>query len=153
MIPEEDRGPAWLRDYGGAIEADIQRMEEFAAQLEAEVQQNYGPHMQKVVTDMTAPLPGPAEDFAELLSFMQTHQSAQQGTSVLITDVGNATGGFAFAAKEVSQNYGDADAFSAARVRDVETALDKTRAAAPPAPGTENAPAPGNTDDSGVPDA
>ena len=27
MIPEEDRGPAWLRDYGGSIEADIQRME------------------------------------------------------------------------------------------------------------------------------
>jgi len=37
MIPEEDRGPAWLRDYGyadfGQIEADIQAMERFAATL------------------------------------------------------------------------------------------------------------------------
>jgi hypothetical protein len=37
MIPEEDRGPAWLRDYGytdfGDIEADLVAMEEFAKKL------------------------------------------------------------------------------------------------------------------------
>ena len=153
MIPEEDRGPAWLRDYGGTIEADIQRMEQFAAQLEAEVLQNYGPHMERLQEDMMAPLPGPPEDFAELYSFMHTHQDAQQNTSDRVWDVGNGTGGLATAAQTVSANYRDADAFSAARVSDVEVALNETNAPAAPAGANENAPTPEGTDNSGGPDA
>ncbi|MGI5214264.1 hypothetical protein [Plantactinospora sp. CA-290183] len=126
MIPEEDRGPAWLRDYGGSIEADIQRMEQFAAELEAEVRKNYVPHMKELQGDMMVEMPGPPADFPELVSFLQRHQEVQQETSNGVWNIGNKTGGMATAAKLVSENYSNSDAFSHARVRDVEQALDQT---------------------------
>ncbi|MBE1487001.1 hypothetical protein [Plantactinospora soyae] len=153
MIPEEDRGPAWLRDYGGSIEADIQRMEEFAKQLTAEVQKNYVPHMEEVQADMLPDLPGPV-DFPELFEFMTAHRTVQQDTSTRVWEVGDGTGGLATAAETVSKNYGQADAFSHARVRDVENALDQTTAAPPPPAGTQTATPPqGGTDNSGGSDA
>lgn len=154
MIPEEDRGPAWLRDYGGSIEADIQRMEEFAKQLMAEVQKSYVPHMEEVQSDMLPDLPAPVA-FPELHSFMHAHREAQQNTSDRVWDVGNGTGGLATAAETVSKNYGKADAFSYARVRDVENALDQTGvAAAPPPNGSQSTATPqGSTDSSGSPNA
>ncbi|MEN3612590.1 hypothetical protein [Plantactinospora sp. ZYX-F-223] len=154
MIPEEDRGPAWLRDYGGAIEADIQRMEEFAQQLLAEVQKNYVPHMEEVQSDMLPNLPAPNAGFAELVSFFEAHRNVQQDTSTRVWDVGDGTGGLATAAEKVSKNYGNADAFSQARVRDVEKALDETGAAAPPPPRSQNVTAPqGGTENTGSPNA
>ena len=153
MIPEEDRGPAWLRDYGGSIEADIQRMEEFAQQLMGDVQNNYVPHMEEVQSDMLPELPGPFE-FPELFEFMSAHRTIQADTSTRVWEVGDGTGGLATAAETVSRNYGQADAFSHARVRDVESALDQTNAAAPPPPGTQGAPASqGGTDNAGGSDA
>ena len=124
-IPEEDRGPSWLRDYG-AIEADIQRMEEFAAKLRAEVMNNYAPHLELVARDMATPIPQPDARFGELVGFLQAHQVAQVNTANAITYHGNETGGFAEAASEISQNYGAADAFAHARVSVVEQALNGT---------------------------
>lgn len=146
-IPEEDLGPAWLRDYGDSIEADIRRLEEFGAQLDAEVRQSYVPHMEIVQEDMMVELPPPAAEFSELTSFMQTHQSTQQNTTNIVYTFRDATGGFAYAAQRVGNEYGNADAFSAARVGDVEAALGKT-AVAPVPPGTD--PTPGGTNYTGV---
>lgn len=147
-IPDEDLGPVWLRDYGNgaSIEADIQRLEEFAAQLDAEVRENYVPHMEILQEDMMVELPSPAAEFSELASFMQTHQSTQQNTTNIVHTFRDATGGFAYAAQKVSADYGNADAFSAARVADVEAAFDQT-AVAPVPPETE--PAPDGTNDTG----
>ncbi|MEO3817656.1 hypothetical protein [Plantactinospora sp. B24E8] len=145
MIPDEDRGPAWLRDYGGSIEADIQRMEQFAKELMAEVQKNYVPHMEQVHSDMNPNLPTPM-GFAELYEFMQAHRIVQQDTSDRIWEIGDGTGRMATAAETVSKNYGNADAFSHARVTEVERALDQSGAGAPPTPGSETVPqASGNT--------
>ncbi|HEY0698611.1 MAG TPA: hypothetical protein VGD43_12475 [Micromonospora sp.] len=130
-IPEEDLPPRWLRDYG-AIEADISRMEEFAAKLRAEVTQNYAPHLEYVNEDMTVQLPPVPAGFAELHSFLTAHRETMADTNEVVHHFRDATGGFATAAAEVSANYSNADAFSAARVRDVEQALDKTAAAKPP---------------------
>lgn len=148
-IPDEDLGPAWLRDYGdGArIEADIRRLEEFGARLDAEVRENYVPHVEILQEDMMVELPSPAAEFSELTSFLQTHQSAQQNTTNIVYTFRDATGGFAYAAQKVSAEYGDADAFSAARVSDVEAAFSQT-AVAPVPPGTD--PATGEPSDTGV---
>ncbi|MFY1675226.1 hypothetical protein ACN27G_35685 [Plantactinospora sp. WMMB334] len=154
MIPEEDLGPAWLRDYGGTIEADIQRMEQFAQQLLGEVQQNYVPHMEQVQSDMLPELPQPRDGFAELVSFFDAHRNVQQDTSNRIWEVGDGTGGLATAADTVSKRYGDSDAFSHARVGVVETELDRTAAAAPPPPGSESAEMPeGGAETTGSPNA
>ena len=61
MIPEEDRGPAWLRDYGftdfGDIAADIHAMSEYAQKLVANVQDNYAPHLGSLSQAVATPLP------------------------------------------------------------------------------------------------
>jgi hypothetical protein len=145
-IPEEDRPPAWLRDYGD-IEADISKMEEFAANLDSEVRENYAPHLSYLRDDVTVKIPEPAAEFPELVSFLQTHQAIQQDSTNVVFHYRDATGGFAQAAKEVSANYGQADAFAVARVNEVQSALDKTSAARAPEPGTTPPPV---TDNSGV---
>lgn len=133
-IPDEDLPPSWLRDYGD-IEADISKMEEFAAKLHAEVTQNYAPHLEYVYEDMRAKVPDPCDAFSELVTFLQTHHASQQATTNLVHFFRDATGGFATAASEVSASYGKADAFAHARVKEVEAALDKTAAARPADPG------------------
>jgi hypothetical protein len=137
-IPGEDLGPGWLRDYA-AIEADIQRMEQFAAELRAEVTDNYVPHFELVAQDMTAGVPQPDARFTELVGFLQTHQVAQVNTTNAIMYHGNETGGFAEAASKISQNYGAADAFAHARVSVVENVLDTATTA-------HTVPADGSTD-------
>lgn len=127
-IPDGDRGSRWLADYG-AIEADIQRMEEFAAKLRAEVVNNYAPHFELVAQDLTAGHPAPDARFAELAGFVQAHEVARVNTTNAIMYHGNETGGFAEAASRISQNYGGSDAFAHARVSVVEKALDTTTTA------------------------
>ncbi|GAB3504060.1 hypothetical protein [Phytohabitans suffuscus] len=123
------------------IEADIARMEEFAAKLRAEVVDNYAPHLAHVTDDMAVDLPEPPESFAELTSFLQTHRASQLDTADLVYFYQEATWGLATAAAEVSALYGAADAFAAAKASEVESALDRTAAAAPP-PSSQPSPAP-----------
>lgn len=131
MGPADDRGPTWLGGYA-QIEADISRMEEFATKLRAEVVDNYAPHLSHVTDAMAVDLPEPAEPFSELTSFLQAHRASQLNTSDLVYFYQEATWGLAVAAAEVSKQYGAVDAFAAARAAEVEAALNRTAAAAPP---------------------
>jgi hypothetical protein len=129
MIPEEDRGPAWLRDYGttdfGAIEADIEAMEQFAAKLAANVKDSYAPHMSTVSDSMLTRLPDPDATFVELSSFLVAHNEAQDVTHQNVYNYANGTQGFANAAADISKQYSGSDAFARARVSDVDKALDR----------------------------
>jgi hypothetical protein len=129
MIPEEDRGPAWLRDYGftdfGSIEADIAAMEEFAAKLSSDVQNNYVPHLASVTDAMLTQLPPAADTFRELVDFLSVHRDAQDATQQNVYNFANGTYHFATAAQTISADYRGSDAFSHARVRDVDRAFDK----------------------------
>ena len=135
MIPEEDRGPAWLRDYGttdfGAIEADIRAMEQFAAKLAANVKDSYAPHLSTVSDSMLTRLPDPPGEFVELLSFLTAHNEAQDVTHQNVYNYANGTQGFASAAADISKKYEGADAFAQARVTDVDRAFDKVGIPAP----------------------
>ncbi|GAB1694456.1 hypothetical protein [Krasilnikovia sp. M28-CT-15] len=131
MIPEEDRPPAWLADYG-AIEADIQAMEDFAAGLAKEVDSGYGPHLDLVTNSMLTPLPS-APHLPELQAFLTRHHEVQSVTYSNTYNFRDGTGRFADAAKTISHEYRGSDAFSRARVNDVDKAFD----AAATAPQTE----------------
>ncbi|KXK60220.1 hypothetical protein AWW66_19975 [Micromonospora rosaria] len=131
MIPEEDRPASWLRGYGG-IEADIRQLRDFAAKLEAEVQRHYAPHLSYIADDMQAQLPNPCDAFIELVHFLQAHHETQQATTDMVYAVGGHTGRLAQAAGRVAGAYQESDAFSAARVTDVEQALAGTQAAGLP---------------------
>ena len=127
MIPKGDGGPAWLRDYGhtdfGDIAADIAAMEEFAKKLAADVQNNYVPHLSGVTDAMLTQLPPPAATFPELVDFMTAHNEAQGITQENVFNFANGTNFLATAAQTISDEYRGADAFSHARVSDVERAL------------------------------
>jgi hypothetical protein len=131
-VSNEDLPPTWLRDYA-TIEADIQRMEEFAAKLDAEVRDNFAPHVAQIYDDMLVQLPHVYTDFPELVGFLEAHRASANDTADLIYFYREATAAFATAAGTVSARYRDADAFATARVSDVQAALDATAAAAPPA--------------------
>jgi hypothetical protein len=129
MIPEEDRGPDWLRDQSftdfGNIEADIAAMEEFATKLAADVQKNYVPQLGGVTDAMLTQLPPAATTFPELIDFMTAHQQAQDITQQNIFNFANGTNHFAKAARSISEEYRGSDAFAHARVSDVDKAFDK----------------------------
>jgi hypothetical protein len=129
MIPEEDRGPVWLRDYGyadfGQIEADIQAMEKFAAKLSDNVKGSYAPHLTSVTDAMSTRLPNPPGEFVDLASFLVAHNEAQDVTHQNVYNYANGTQGLASAAADISKKYSGSDAFAHAKVSDVTTALDK----------------------------
>jgi hypothetical protein len=139
MIPEDDRGPAWLRDYGftdfSQIEADIQAMENFARKLAASVHDSYAPHLSTVTTAMSTRIPDPPPEFVELRSFLVTHNEIQNVSHQNVYNFANGTQGFATAASDISRQYGGSDAFAHARVRDVDTALERVGIPASPPPG------------------
>ncbi|MDG9673078.1 hypothetical protein [Micromonospora sp. DH14] len=122
MIPEEDRPAPWLRGYGG-IEADISQLREFADRLAADVESNYAPHLSYIAEDMSAKLPNPCDAFIELVTFLHAHHETQQATADMVYAVRGATGHLAAAADQVATHYADSDAFTAARVVDVQRAL------------------------------
>ena len=139
MIPDEDLGAAWLRDYRradfGDIAADIAAMEEFARRLAADVQDNYVPHLTGVTDAMLTELPPPAGTFAELVDFMTAHQAAQDATQTNVYNFANGTNRFATAAQMISAEYRGSDAFSRARVSDVDKAFGQADAPTPDAGG------------------
>ncbi|WP_430780818.1 hypothetical protein [Actinoplanes sp. G11-F43] len=126
MIPEEDRGPAWLRDYDytdfGSIEADIQAMKEFAAKLTANIEGSYAPHAQSVSESMMSPLPE-APHFYELHLFLYAHDQVQIATQQNVYGYINNTYRFASAADQISDKYSGSDAFSRAKLTDVQQFL------------------------------
>jgi hypothetical protein len=137
-IPEEDLGPAWLRDWQH-IEADIQAMDDFAKKLRADVETNYVSHLTPIYDDMATPLPGAGVGFAELDDLLNTHHQATQTTTNFVHDYANRSAHMADAASKISSNYGEADAFANATVSTVhralgETGVDAPNTGAPPPP-------------------
>ncbi|GAA1588156.1 hypothetical protein [Actinoplanes couchii] len=128
-IPEEDRGPAWLRDYDyadfGSIEADIQAMKEFAAKLTSSVEGSYAPHAQTVSDTMMTALPA-APNFPELHLFLNAHDQVQLATQRNVYGYIDNTYRFATAAEQISDKYEGSDAFARAKVTDVQQYLGAT---------------------------
>jgi hypothetical protein len=135
VIPEEDLGPAWLRDYNytdfGDIEADIQAMKEFAAKLTANIKGSYAPHAQTVSETMMGPLPE-APNFYELHLFLYAHDQVQLATQQNVYGYINNTYRFASAAHKISDKYSGSDAFARANLIDVQQYLGSPENAATP---------------------
>ncbi|WP_229075698.1 hypothetical protein [Actinoplanes sp. DH11] len=122
MIPDEDLGPAWLRDYGH-IEADILALEEHGASLAAAVERDYAPRAVTVSDTMLTRLPAADRAFSELDLFVHAHERAQEVTLQNVYNYANGTYGFATAAQDVGTRYADTDAHARATVADVHAAL------------------------------
>jgi hypothetical protein len=127
MLSEEDRGPAWMRDYGytdfSQIEADVTAMEQFATKLQGDVSKNYDTHAPVVQQLLLTILPDPPADFVELSSFLVVHNGAQDISQKNVYHYSAGTSNFAKVAKDVSADYRGSDAFSQAKVSDVDSAF------------------------------
>lgn len=122
MIPEEGHPAAQFHSFSG-IEADIHQLRDFADKLQAAVEGEYAPQLPSIKEAMTAPVPNPADAFIELAHFLRAHWEVQQATTDMIWRFGDTTGHLAAAAGIVADGYQDSDAFSSARLIDVERAL------------------------------
>lgn len=104
------------------IEADIAAMEEFAADLKADLVDNYMPHADAAVESMFTTIPfGGA--FYDLQMFLYTHQQAQDATQQNVDGYVAGTYQFATSAEAISAQYRGSDAFSKAKLSDVEAAF------------------------------
>lgn len=132
-ITDESFGPRELEGHVAAgfgdIEADIDAMEEFAKRLAGEIQSGYAPHLAIVSDAMMTELPPPAGYFNELYDFMTAHHAAQEATHNNVYNFADGTQRIATAAETISHEYRGSDAFSRARVSDVDKAF--TQAARP----------------------
>jgi hypothetical protein len=127
MLDPEDQGPSWLRDYGftdfGSIEANITAMEQFATKLQGDVNNNYETHRPVVQELMLTQLPPTPTQFFELYSFLVVHNDAQDVSQQNVYQFGPGTQQFAEAAKDIGGHYQHSDAFSHAKVSDVDAAF------------------------------
>jgi hypothetical protein len=111
-----------LSDIEG-IEADIAAMEEFAAGLKADLVDNYVPHAERAAVNMLADLPT-GGDFYELFQFLYAHRQVQDATFRNVNGYVSGTYEFATSAEKISEQYRGADAFSKARLSDVQAAFE-----------------------------
>jgi hypothetical protein len=109
----------------GQIEADIEQMEDFAQRLSAQVDAVYAPGLDRVVTSMTTRITGVSPAFTELRAFMDRHHAVQQATFSNTFNFRDGTGRMADAARRISDDYRNVDAFAHARLRDVNDAFNQ----------------------------
>lgn len=108
----------------GAIEADLNAMEQFAAKLKQDIEQNYVPYADAVSNTMIKRLPD--TDFYELHLFLYRHDQVQIATQMNVAGYTDGTYKFASAANGISEQYRGSDAFSRAKVADVEAQFKDT---------------------------
>lgn len=146
-LPEEDKGPAWLRDWGtktgytdsdgltgyvdsDALAVDIEDLIAFSGALKMEHEEDYRPHLREVFDLMSADPAGPDASFIELTESMKHHFDMLVHGSTTLAAHDEAVMRFVEAARTIGEEYRGADAMSAAKVTDVESTLGGT----PPAP-------------------
>ncbi|WP_162908362.1 hypothetical protein [Allorhizocola rhizosphaerae] len=150
-LPEEDRGPAWLRDWGRntgytesnpmtgwvdgrALQVDVQDLQAFANALQTEFEQDFLPHLDEVYRLMEKTPASPDERFIELTESMTHHRDVLVQTSTVLEAHKQAVTAFFTAAREIGNAYRGADELTAAKVSDVEANLVSTSATTPVTP-------------------
>lgn len=118
-LPEEDLGPAWMRDYE-YIMVELTKLVDFARSLQDDLTTNYIPHVQRAFDDLATEAPGVDMRFHELRRLLEKHHIVAQDTGDQLWTYINGTNRFAVAAERISADYGEADALADARVKDVE---------------------------------
>jgi hypothetical protein len=103
-------------DEARHIEADIAALEEFAARLADEVEQDYAPDAVTVSDSLLTRLPAADVNFTELCLFVHAHEQAQDATQQNVYNYANGTYRLAVAAREAGAAYRAADIAARDRV-------------------------------------
>jgi hypothetical protein len=159
-IPEEDRGPQWLRDYGSgsqmtssdtmtgwvdssALLVNPETMKELAEKLELEHISDYIEHL-KVVFERLRANPGQGE-FPELYDVLDHHRTLIINSMDVMREHDYAVMKFVGFAKEMADRYNEADTENSIRLGDVQANLAAGTPEIPGAPGTETEQQPAGT--------
>ncbi|MDI1459920.1 hypothetical protein QEZ54_02965 [Catellatospora sp. KI3] len=163
-LPEEDKGPAWLRDYGrgsgytktsaftgydeGTLAIELADLKLFADVLEKEHMLDYRPHAKTVFEQMATVVQAPDKRFQELCAGMQGHRDMLVQAADALARHDEAVLNFITATREIVKQYGKTDALTAARTTDVNRVLaSDPNAAAPGQSGQPAAPGTGQATD------
>jgi hypothetical protein len=138
-LPPEDRPSQFISDYKD-IEVKTGDLESFAKSLQAELEQNYVPHRDKMAADLAVGDVYSNEEFAEFIQALTRHAEIRQVTLRRLYDHGDGTDTLSAAADQISKNYAGADAYAAATSRDVDSVI-----AQPPSTLTDETPINTNT--------
>lgn len=133
-LPPEDRPSPFIADYKD-IEVKTDDLEAFAKSLQAELEQNYLPHRDKMATDLAVGDVYTNESFTEFIQALTRHAEIRQITLRRLFDHGDGTDTLSVAADQISKNYAGSDAYSSATSRDVDDVI-----AQPPTTTTNDTP-------------
>jgi hypothetical protein len=120
--------PAWLSDYQ-PIEIDVSTLERFAKALQDEVDLNLRPHMAGIFDGLdpaTSPFAHRA-DFLELQNAWYTYGTRKAQTMNVVQSFADATAQLAEAARILAANYRTSDRLAAAKLTDVQQALNQAQ--------------------------
>lgn len=121
-LPPEDRPSQFISDYKD-IQINVKDLDSFAKSLQAELEQNYLPHRDKVAAELAVGDVYTNQGFTEFIEALQRHAEIRQVTLNRLFDHGTGTGTLSEAATIISANYGSADAYSAATAKSVDTVM------------------------------
>jgi hypothetical protein len=133
-LPQEDRPSTYIADYKD-IQVNTDDLESFAKSLQAELEQNYLPHRDKMATDLAVGDVYTNEQFTEFIQALTRHAEIRQITLRRLYDHGDGTDRLSIAADTISKNYSGSDAYAAATSRDVNSVI-----AQPPTTTTNDTP-------------
>jgi hypothetical protein len=121
-LPPEDRPSQFISDYKD-IQINVSDLDSFAKSLQAELEQNYLPHRDKVAEELAVGDVYTNQSFTEFIQALQRHAEIRQVTLNRLFDHGTGTGTLSEAATIISKNYGEADAYSAATATSVNKVM------------------------------
>jgi hypothetical protein len=150
-IPQEDLGPAWLRNEK-SIDVRVDGLQTFAQALLEDLDKNFSTHVPQVYDVMSKQsCVGDGMFFAEMDTVRERHYECLTAVVNVLRDVAKGTYVVGKGAETVAQNYGDADNMAQVNVKDVDNVM-KPGTPGPAAQATDATSSPVSPTDGGLTD-
>ena len=125
-MPDEDLGPAFLRDEV-SIDVQVDGLRSFSQALLQDLEKNFGTHLPQVYDVMSKhACVGDGMFFAEMDEVRTRHYECLTSIVNLLRDYATGTYAMGKGAETVAKNYGDADSMAHVKVSDVENVMQPT---------------------------
>jgi hypothetical protein len=139
-IPDDDLGPAFLRD-DVTIDVQVDGLRSFAQALLQDLDKNFGTHVPLVYDVMSKhACVGDGMFFAEMDEVRNRHYDCLTSIVNLLRDYATGTYAMGKGAETVASKYADADSMAHVKVTDVQRVMQPATAGAPVTASTPAAP-------------
>jgi hypothetical protein len=122
-IPDEDLGPAFLRDEV-SIDVQVEGLRSFSRALLQDLEKNFGTHVPQVYDVMSKhACVGDGMFFPEMDAVRNRHYECLTSIVNLLRDYATGTYAMGKGAETVAKNYSDADSLAHVKATDVDKVL------------------------------